>query len=65
MPTLTYTRFLQLMRQKCQVYSTLGDFEENVQIETLLQDRFTECCPSPPRHSTIAAAALYITAILE
>ncbi|KAG8986436.1 hypothetical protein FRB93_005268 [Tulasnella sp. JGI-2019a] len=55
----------ELMRFKCEVYSTLGDAEEDVEEEILLQKRMLAASPSPPKVNAVPPAALYITAILE
>ncbi|KAG8865413.1 hypothetical protein FRB96_000303 [Tulasnella sp. 330] len=55
----------ELMRLKCEVYSTLGDAEEDIDEEILLQKRMLVASPSPPHINSVPPAALYITAILE
>ncbi|KAG8965475.1 hypothetical protein FRC03_000472 [Tulasnella sp. 419] len=55
----------ELMRQKCEVYSTLGDVEEDFDEETRLQNQLLASGPSAPRPEAVAPAALYITAILD
>jgi hypothetical protein len=54
----------QLMRLKCEAYSTLNDSDEDAQAERRLHDRMGSpdlgCSPA-----LVAPAALYMTAILE
>ncbi len=53
------------MRLKCEVYSTLGDVEEDIDAENALQSTMMSASQGPPRPSAVAPAALYITAMLE
>jgi len=53
------------MRFKCEVYSTLGDADEDIEEEILLQKRMLIASPTPPHLNAVPPAALYITAILE
>lgn len=53
------------MRVKCEVYSTLGDVEEDIEEESRLQNQMLSASSDPPRASAVAPAALYITAMLE
>lgn len=53
------------MRSKCEVYSTLGDVEEDIDEEDRLQNQMMTASTGPPRASAVAPAALYITAMLE
>ncbi|KAG8965434.1 hypothetical protein FRC05_003271 [Tulasnella sp. 425] len=55
----------ELMRAKCEVYSTLGDAEEDIEEEDRLQNQMMLASSGPPRASAVAPAALYITASLE
>ncbi|ELU45897.1 hypothetical protein AG1IA_00065 [Rhizoctonia solani AG-1 IA] len=55
----------ELLRQKCEVYCTLGDLEENVVVESALQEKMLGGGPCAPKVEQIAPAALYLTAILE
>lgn len=62
---LTFCR--QLLRLKCQAYSTLGDSDEDPQAEARLIDRLGKSVndATPPKATLVAPAALYLTAILE
>ncbi|KAI0041572.1 hypothetical protein FA95DRAFT_1576284 [Auriscalpium vulgare] len=53
---------VELMRLKCEAYSTLNDSDEDAQAEARLAKRMGQA--SPPK-TLIAPAALYLTAILE
>lgn len=53
------------MRAKCEVYSTLGDAEEDIEEEDRLQNQMMLASSGPPQASAVAPAALYITASLE
>lgn len=53
------------MRAKCEVYSTLGDAEEDIEEEDRLQNQMMLASSGPPKASAVAPAALYITAMLE
>ncbi|KAF8759838.1 hypothetical protein RHS01_01949 [Rhizoctonia solani] len=55
----------ELLRQKCEAYCTLGDLEENVVVESALQEKMLGGGPCAPKVEQIAPAALYLTAILE
>jgi hypothetical protein len=55
----------QLLRQKCESYSTLGDREENAIVEAALQEKMLHAGPGAPQVEQVAPAALYLTAILE
>ncbi|CEL59466.1 hypothetical protein RSOLAG1IB_03399 [Rhizoctonia solani AG-1 IB] len=55
----------ELLRQKCEAYCTLGDLEENVAVESALQEKMLSAGPCAPKVEQIAPAALYLTAILE
>lgn len=57
----------QLLRLKCQAYSTLSDSDEDSQAETRLTERMGKSLSgaSPPKPVLVAPAALYLTAILE
>lgn len=56
----------QLLRMKCEAYSSLGDQEENAEFENALYSRMLHTAKdvSIPL-SSLAPAALYLTAILE
>jgi hypothetical protein len=57
---------IQLLRCKCEVFSTLGDLEENIETETRLQQNLTDHGGlNPPKLSLVAPAALYLTALLN
>lgn len=57
----------QLVRLKCQAYSTLSDSDEDPQAEARLAERLGKALPgvSSPKPTLVAPAALYLTAILE
>ncbi|KAG8745549.1 hypothetical protein FRC10_007727 [Ceratobasidium sp. 414] len=55
----------ELLRQKCEAYCTLGDLEEDVAVETTLQEKMVNAGLGAPTVEQIAPAALYLTAILE
>jgi hypothetical protein len=56
----------QLLRIKCEAYSSLGDQEEKVEIETALHARITQISGDATlKLAAVAPAALYLTAILE
>lgn len=56
----------QLLRMKCEAYSSLGDQEEDTQAEGVLHARMVQTAgETTPKLSAIAPAALYLTAILE
>ncbi|THH14396.1 hypothetical protein EW146_g5937 [Bondarzewia mesenterica] len=55
---------IELMRLKCEAYSTLNDSDEDAQAESRLNDRLGGPA-SGKKAAMIAPAALYLTAILE
>ncbi|KAH9965988.1 hypothetical protein BC827DRAFT_1265066 [Russula dissimulans] len=55
----------QLMRLKCEAYSTLNDEDEDAQGESIIQERLRSQGIDPPKSIIVAPAALYLTAILE
>jgi hypothetical protein len=55
----------QLLRLKCQGYSTLNESDEDASAEARLTDRMTQAGVTPPKANVVAPAALYLTAILE
>lgn len=56
----------ELLRMKCEAYSTLSDYDGDAEVEAQLQARITTVAgPHAPRPQAIAPAALYLTAILE
>lgn len=56
----------QLLRYKCEAFSTLGQKEEDLDLETRLQQNFLDhSSRAPPKLSAVAPAALYLTALLE
>ncbi|KZP13483.1 hypothetical protein FIBSPDRAFT_897397 [Athelia psychrophila] len=57
----------ELIRLKCQAYSTLSDSDEDPQAEARLAERIGKAIPdvSPPKGTLVAPAALYLTAIIE
>ncbi|KAK7470255.1 hypothetical protein VKT23_001689 [Stygiomarasmius scandens] len=54
----------ELLRLKCEAYSTLNESDENQAAESRLAERMSTAGP-PPKSSLVAPAALYLTAILE
>jgi len=59
------TRF-QLLRLKCEAYSTLNETDEDPEAESRLQNRMSQGGGlSPPKPTLVAPASLYLTAILE
>ncbi|EIM88094.1 uncharacterized protein STEHIDRAFT_167449 [Stereum hirsutum FP-91666 SS1] len=54
---------VELMRLKCEAYSTLNDSDEDPQTEARLNARLGS--PSPRKAALVAPAALYLTAVLE
>lgn len=66
--SLTPIRFpaYQLLRLKCEAYSTLNDADEDIIAESRLSTRMREAGHLvPPSASLVAPAALYLTAVLE
>ena len=57
---------LQLLRHKCEAYSTMNDTDEDTEVERRLNERMLNAGgTAPPHPSLMAPAALYLTAILE
>ncbi|KAE9404838.1 hypothetical protein BT96DRAFT_988929 [Gymnopus androsaceus JB14] len=54
----------ELLRLKCEAYSTLNESDGDKSAETRLHERFASA-GQPPKPSLVAPAALYLTAILE
>ncbi|KAI0082548.1 hypothetical protein K474DRAFT_1655346 [Panus rudis PR-1116 ss-1] len=56
----------ELLRLKCEAYTTMNDTDEDSELERRLNDRMVEAGGSyPPKPQLLAPAALYLTAILE
>lgn len=56
----------QLLRLKCEAYTTMNDSDEDEEAERRLNDRMVETGGTfPPKLYMLAPAALYLTAILE
>ncbi|KAI0658565.1 hypothetical protein C8Q70DRAFT_176147 [Cubamyces menziesii] len=56
----------ELLRLKCEAYSTMNDSDEDAEAEKRLQQRMEAAgSSSPPNPALLAPAALYLTAILE
>ncbi|KAH9927304.1 uncharacterized protein B0H18DRAFT_1104153 [Fomitopsis serialis] len=55
----------ELLRLKCEAYSTMNDSDEDGEAERRLSERMKDSSVSPPQTSEVAPAALYLTAILE
>ena len=57
---------LQLLRLKCEAYTTMNDLDEDDEGEKKLRVRMLEAgSTTPPDDRLVAPAALYLTAILE
>ncbi|KDQ21114.1 hypothetical protein BOTBODRAFT_169766 [Botryobasidium botryosum FD-172 SS1] len=55
----------ELLRQKCEAYSTLGDVQEDPELEARLQERIFQHGPTALNITLVSPAALYMTAVLE
>ncbi|OCH94528.1 hypothetical protein OBBRIDRAFT_789216 [Obba rivulosa] len=56
----------ELLRLKCEAYSTMNDSDEDAEAEKRLSAKMEDISGStPPKTSLLAPAALYLTAILE
>ncbi|KAL0070102.1 hypothetical protein AAF712_002589 [Marasmius tenuissimus] len=55
----------ELLRLKCEAYSTLNESDEDLTAESKLHERMAVSGHQPPKPSLVAPAALYLTAILE
>ncbi|TBU43298.1 hypothetical protein BD309DRAFT_864596 [Dichomitus squalens] len=56
----------ELLRLKCEAYSTMNDSDEDAEAEKRLQQRMEQAgSSSPPSPALLSPAALYLTAILE
>jgi hypothetical protein len=56
----------QLLRLKCEAYSTLNESDDDPEAETRLQHRMGQAGGlSAPKQTLVAPASLYLTAILE
>ncbi|KAI0686484.1 hypothetical protein BC835DRAFT_1420321 [Cytidiella melzeri] len=56
----------ELLRLKCEAYSTMNDTDEDAEVEKRLNERMMHAGGSAPPHASLMApAALYLTAILE
>ncbi|KAG6861843.1 hypothetical protein C0995_011140 [Termitomyces sp. Mi166 len=55
----------ELLRLKCEAYSTLNEFDEDKVAENRIHDRMSATGGIPPKVALISPAALYLTAILE
>ncbi|KAF8646408.1 hypothetical protein AX16_007273 [Volvariella volvacea WC 439] len=56
----------ELLRLKCEAYSTLNELDADSMAEVRLHERMTQIGGlSPPKQSLVAPASLYLTAILE
>lgn len=65
-PLAPWADTLQLLRHKCEAYSTLGELDEDPEVEARLQARMAQASPNvPPNISAVAPAALYLTAVIE
>ncbi|KAF9226758.1 hypothetical protein BS17DRAFT_502768 [Gyrodon lividus] len=55
----------ELLRLKCEAYSTLSDTDENAEAEAHLYEQMNAEGTPPPNQSLISPASLYLTAIIE
>ncbi|EGO02382.1 hypothetical protein SERLA73DRAFT_178295, partial [Serpula lacrymans var. lacrymans S7.3] len=55
----------ELLRLKCEAYSTLSDTDEDPEAESRLYERMDVDGVTPPKEALLTPAALYLTAILE
>ncbi|KIM20650.1 hypothetical protein M408DRAFT_129207 [Serendipita vermifera MAFF 305830] len=55
----------ELLRHKCEAYSTLGEMDEDADVEARMQARMLQATTNPPNTNAVAPAALYLTAVLE
>ncbi|KAG0703924.1 hypothetical protein DFH29DRAFT_914721 [Suillus ampliporus] len=55
----------ELLRLKCEAYSTLSDTDENSDAENRLKERMHADGVPPPKQEVLAPASLYLTAIIE
>ncbi|KAI0784862.1 hypothetical protein C8Q75DRAFT_373065 [Abortiporus biennis] len=56
----------ELLRLKCEAYSTMNDTDEDIDAERRLNDRMANSGGTfPPKQHLLAPAALYLTAIIE
>lgn len=57
---------IQLLRLKCEAYTTMNDVDEDTDAERRLNDRMANNGGGiPPQQHLLAPAALYLTAIIE
>ncbi|KAI9448079.1 hypothetical protein H4582DRAFT_2068633 [Lactarius indigo] len=63
--SFTVPSMIELMRLKCEAYSTLNDSDEDAHAENKIQERLQSQGVEPPKSIVVAPAALYLTAILE
>lgn len=57
---------VQLLRLKCEAYTTMNDLDEDEDAEQKLGEKMSEAgSATPPDNRLLAPAALYLTAILE
>ena len=57
--------YYQLLRLKCEAYSTLNEEDEDPNLEGRVSEKLGKAYPHPPRVALVDPAALYLTAILE
>ncbi|CAA7258588.1 unnamed protein product [Cyclocybe aegerita] len=55
----------ELLRFKCEAYSTLNEEDEDPAAESRVNERFAKVHPHPPKVALLDPAALYLTAIIE
>ncbi|TFK72055.1 hypothetical protein BDN72DRAFT_957648 [Pluteus cervinus] len=64
--TFTLDWSFEVLRMKCEAYSTLNDSDEDPLAESRLYERMVQAGGIvPPKQALVAPAALYLTAILE
>ncbi|KAG6910139.1 hypothetical protein DXG01_012898 [Tephrocybe rancida] len=55
----------EILRLKCEAFSTLNESDEDQATENRINDRMSAAGGTPPKAGLVAPAALYLTAILE
>ncbi|KAG2073555.1 hypothetical protein BDR04DRAFT_1094463 [Suillus decipiens] len=55
----------ELLRLKCEAYSTLSDTDENSDAENRLKEHMLAEAVLPPKQEVLSPASLYLTAIIE
>lgn len=65
MSDLKFLFHSQLLRLKCEAYSTLNEEDEDPVLEGRVSEKLGKAHPHPPKVGLLDPAALYLTAILE